>query len=206
MTTSANNRGRLLPLAVAALGLALAAPPALGAHGEAAPHVSTMAAAHQTATSGELRGSVNPRAAASITYYFEYGPTTAYGIKTKPVAVPIPNPPKSVPVGQAVTGLHVNWDYRIAAVYTTKAGVSKGPIFGKNRTFTGGKAGQLRFVISKEREERISVAYGGDALLTGGLSGTGGGDRSLTVQSTPYPFAAPFATFGTPILTSASGR
>jgi hypothetical protein len=179
---------------------------AAGGATEPVPHVATASAAHETATSGELRGSVTPHGITTISFFFEYGPTAALGLSTKPVPVPLPTPPQTVlPVGQTVTGLHVGYVYRIAATYTTKTGVLKTIHARDEKTFTGGKAGVLRFIISKEREERVTVSYGGDALLTGSLSGAGSGGRSLTLQATPYPFTEAFATVGTAVVTSAAG-
>ncbi len=202
-TAKSNTAGRRVVLIALVLGLALAATTAAQAGG-AAPHVATSGVAHETATSGELKGSVSTHGFTGITYFFEYGPTTAYGLSTKPVPVPASTTGKSIPVGQTVTGLHPEWHYRIAAVYTSKKGEAV-KIHGTDKRFTGGKASKLHFVIAKGREEQITVSYGGDALLTGELSGTGSGGRALTLQETPYPFSAAFASVDVPALTSATG-
>jgi hypothetical protein len=205
MRTATNSRARR-SIAALAFGLVLVMAHAAGAATEPVPHVATASAAHETATSGELRGSVTPHGIATISFFCEYGPTAALGSSTKPVAVPLPTPPQTVvPVGQTVTGLHIGDLYRIAATYTTKAGIVKTIHARDEKTFTGGKAGVLRFIISKEREERVTVTYGGDALLTGSLTGAGSGGRSLTLQATPYPFTEAFAPIGTPVVTSAAG-
>lgn len=191
---------RLIAVFALVLGLTFGA---TAAQALTAPHVSTAGVGHETATSGELKGSVNPHGVSGIVCFFEYGPTMAYGLSTKPVAVPPNTTGKGIPFGQTVTGLHPEWHYRIAATYTSKKGLEH--IHGRDKKFTGGKSSKLRFVISKEREEQITVSYGGDALLTGSLSGTGSADRALTLQQTPFPFTSAFATVDVPVLTSATG-
>ena len=76
------------------------------------PTSSTGGVSHVSGTTAELDGTVNPEGLAT-SYYFKYGPTTAYGSQTKPVSVPLPNPPKAVKVGQTVTGLLPGYHYRI---------------------------------------------------------------------------------------------
>ena len=49
-----------------------------------APSASTGAASQLTNTSVRVNGSLNPKGQAT-TYYFQYGPTTGYGLQTRPV-------------------------------------------------------------------------------------------------------------------------
>jgi hypothetical protein len=85
MTTATNSRGRLALMLVAVLTLAVpvqaVAQPAL------APTVITRPGIALGLTAMTARGSVQPHGL-HTTYYFEFGPTTAYGSKTP--AAPLP--------------------------------------------------------------------------------------------------------------------
>jgi hypothetical protein len=168
----------------------------------AVPHFATGGVAHATTTTGELEGTVNTEGLA-VSYYFEYGPTEAFGTKTKVVAVPIPSPLKVVKVGQAVTGLLIGYHYRIVGIYPGPAGPVT--VTGSPRIFNGGKAAKMRFVIPKGKEDQISTVYGGTALLTGSLTGANPASQGLSLQATPFPYRDPFTTLGGTVLTSRTG-
>ncbi len=201
-------RGRRIIRPATALGLALTVlggAPSVAPAAEPTPRFTTSGVAHSTATSGELEGSINPNGiVASYSYIFEYGPTTAYGKSTKPVAVPLPSPLKTIKVGQTVTGLLAGYHYRIVGTYTNAAGEAK-VVHGADKSFSGGKNSKLRFLISREREERVSAVYGGRATITGVLTGLGNAGHALSVQSTPFPYTGAFTTISSTILTTRSG-
>jgi hypothetical protein len=185
----------VLPALVISLSLAASAQ-------AAAPRFATGGVAHATATTGELEGTVNTEGLA-VSYYFEYGPTEAFGTKTKVVNVPIPNPLKVVKVGQSVTGLLIGYHYRIVGIYPGPAG----PITatGNPRIFSGGKAAKTKFDLPKGKEDQISTTYGGTALLTGSLTGANPASQTLSLQATPFPYRDPFTTLGGSVLTSRTG-
>jgi hypothetical protein len=195
--------GRLTAVAVA-LSTALALPSPVLAASEPTPRFATKGVSGSTATSGLLEGTVETEGYAT-SYDFEYGPTTAYGAKTKPVSVPIPSQLKPVKVGQQVTGLQIGWHYRIVGFYTAhdgKAVVSPGG----DKTFSGGKASKLRFVVAKGKEEQVTTFYGGPATLTGSLrAATDYAGRTLALQSNPYPFSSPFATLAGTVVSGRTG-
>ena len=83
MRTSTIGRRLVLGAAVLAGCTATPADPALGAAGIGAPIVATGGVAHVRGTSAVLNGTVDPHGAAT-TYYFQYGPTIAYGKQTTP--------------------------------------------------------------------------------------------------------------------------
>jgi hypothetical protein len=168
----------------------------------AAPHFATGGVAHATATTGELEGTVNTEGLA-VSYYFEYGPTEAFGTKTKVINVPIPSPLKVVKVGQSVTGLLVGYHYRIVGIYPGPAGPLT--VAGTPRIFNGGKAAKMKFNIPKGKEDQISTVYGGTALLTGSLTGLNPASQALSLQATPFPYRTPFTTLGGNVLTSRTG-
>jgi hypothetical protein len=203
MSTGAKSTTKRLAAVVAAAAL-LALPSAVLAAGEPKPHFATGGVSHVSGTTAELEGSVNTEGLAT-SYFFEYGPTRAYGLKSKEVAVPIPALPKPVKVGQTVTGLLPGYHYRIVGRYTTHAGKVEGPVNGGDKSFTGGKAGKLKFIVAKGREEQISTTYGSLLSLTGSLSGLGNAGKPLSLQATPFPFTSPFTTLTGTVVSTRTG-
>src|SRR5271165_5000501 len=185
-------RGAIL-LAAAALAAG-----ALGA-GAPVPRVATGGVKHVRGTSGQLDAVVNPNGV-ETSYYFEYGPTVAYGKSTKPE--PIGKGTKAVKIGQPVTGLLPGYHYRVVAVYV--GGLK--PVDGKDKSFLGGKASKLRFQIPKGKENEITVSYGGTAELSGGLTGLGNTGHGLILQADPYPYKAIFTTLLGPASSNLSGH
>ena len=68
-------------LRILAATAAIALVPAAAAQAATAPSVSTGGAANVKDQTATLAGSVNPRGSAT-TYFFQYGPTVAYGSST----------------------------------------------------------------------------------------------------------------------------
>jgi hypothetical protein len=193
--------GLLSAVALTALALPAAAPadPA-----GPKPHFSTGGVSHIATTTVELDGTVNPEGFAT-SYYFQYGPTTAYGKATKPVAVPLPNPPKSVRVGQTVTGMLAGYHYRIVGIYTPTNTTTPLEVPGADKSFTGGKLQRLKFVVSKDKEDIGSAVYGGGIELAGSLTGTGNAFQPLSLQATLYPFTEAFTTLGGTVTSTRTG-
>ncbi|HEX4437417.1 MAG TPA: hypothetical protein VH061_11555 [Solirubrobacteraceae bacterium] len=187
-------RSLLAPL----LALAILPASAIGAQA-VTPHFSTGGVAHVLGTTGQLEGTVNTEGLAT-SFFFEYGPTVAYGTKTKPVAVPIPSPLKPVKVGQAVTGLLPGYHYRIVGIYPGPSGPLNSN--GNDKSFSGGKASRTKFDLPKGKEGQISTVYGGTAILTGSLGGLNGAGQPLSLQATPFPYTDPFTTLGGTVITS----
>lgn len=202
---SAKTTGPIGSLAVAAGVLAvLILPSSTLATNEPKPHFGTSGVSHISGTTGELDGTVNTEGLAT-TYFFEYGPTVAYGTKTKEVAVPIPSPLKTVKVGQTVTGLLAGYHYRINGFYTNRAGVRVAAVPGADKSFNGGKAGKLKFSVGKGKEEQVSAVYGSVVELSGSLTGLGNANKPLGLQATPFPFTAPFTTLGGTVVSTRTG-
>jgi hypothetical protein len=206
MSARRTSRITSLVVAIAAL-LAVPAgtvPSAALAASEPTPHFGTGGVSHISGKTAELEGTVNTEGLAT-SYLFEYGPTVAYGLKSKEVPVPIPNPPKVVKVGQTVTGLLPGYHYRIVGFYIDRAGVRIGPKFGSDKSFTGGKAGKLKFNVAKGKEERIGAVYGTALSLSGSLTGFGNAGKPLSLQMTPFPFTESFTTLGGTVLSTRTG-
>jgi hypothetical protein len=168
------------------------------------PHFSTAGVSHVSGTTAELDGTVNPEGF-QTSYYFKYGPTTAYGSQTKPVSVPIPNPPKVVKVGQMVSGLLPGYHYRIVGIYTPAGATAPVEVPGADKSFTGGKLSKLKFIVDKSKESIGTVVYGGGTELTGSLTGFGNANHPLSLQATLFPFRDPFTTLGGTIASSRTG-
>jgi hypothetical protein len=190
--------------------LAAAAAPA-GAAKEAVPSFNTGNVAHVSGSTAQLQGSVTPLklatgAYAATSYAFEYGPTTAYGTKTKLTPVPPPvAPAKSVKVGQTVTGFLLGSHYRIVGYYTNEKGELKGPFYGKDKSYVNKKLSQLHFSIGKKREAQVTTVYGGSAELGGSLLGSGNEKRAISLEATPFPFTSPFTSLSGTVLTARGG-
>ncbi len=157
------------------------------------PSVATGGVSHAQATSATLLGAINPRGTAT-TYFFQYGPTTAYGKQTAPASLPAGS--VRVKVGQVATGLLPGYHYRLVASN------EKGPKAGPDRTYVAAALHRSKFTITKPT---AATVYGGALNLTGQLSGTGNATRKIVLQESPFPFLAPFATVGVPIVTSPTG-
>jgi hypothetical protein len=158
------------------------------------PSVSTGGAVARGATI-QLRGSVNPRGEAT-TYYFQYGPTVAYGAQTPTVSLPVGT--VTVKVSQPASGLQPGYHYRLVAknVDGTKEG--------KDRTYSEkAKKKKDKFELPRTFQP---TPLGSPFILSGTLTGTGNAGRAVVLQASPYPYSTAFADLGSSIVTSASGR
>lgn len=208
MTRPATGRRAVLTgalLASAALALPLSSPAAKTPKSKA-PHASTGSARHVGGSSAELTGNVNPRGQ-ETSYYFQYGPTTAYGIQTPTTAAG--GGTGGVKVDQVVSGLQVGatYHYRLVAVNAVAETTD-----GRDRTFTTRTASRghgstpkplaLKFVVPKERTVE---PYGSPFSLAGTLSGPGGASQTVVLQASPFPYQSPFSDLGSPTTTNARG-
>jgi len=187
--------------ALALTGLALALPLASQAASNKAsspgpPLVSTGSFTHANGSSAVLEGSVDPRTLAT-TYYFQYGPTTAYGSQSTPASLPAGGTTK-VKVSRAVTGILLGYHYRLVATNAD-----------------GTKDGHDRVLNLKKKQVKQSgfvlpsafapTPVGGTFVLSGTLTGLGNANRAIALQASPYPYRTPFAAVGAPITTNAVG-
>jgi len=190
----ANNVTRALrhssTLALVVLALPVAAHAAT--LGTGAPRVTTGTVSHVRGSTGVLQATVNPHGL-ETTYYFQYGPTLAYGSVT-PTA-PVGSGTATTKVGQSVNGLLVGYHYRVVATN------SAGQTLGRDRVFTA-HAGANKIEVPKET--RVDV-FGSPFLVTGRLTGLAAGGRQVVLQSSPFPYLEPFVTVSAPATTNSLG-
>jgi hypothetical protein len=177
-------------LALCAASLAAAAPAAAAS----APSVSTGPPRMVSYSTVTLTGTVNPKGQ-DATYFFQYGPTKAYGLQTAvadagagSAAVHV-----SLPVGglQPVTLYH----YRLLAVNATGASA------GGDGFFTTKKVPLSLAILAAPNP----VLYGGNLFVQGTLSGTGSAGAPVVLQADPFPYLQGFADVGNAELTMANG-
>jgi hypothetical protein len=95
------------------------------------PSVQTSAASSVATAGAVLNGTVNPQGQATV-YRFEYGTSTAYGLRTPAVDTAVGSDAADHVVSQAISGLapHTTYHYRVVA--TNPAGTS----YGADQQFT----------------------------------------------------------------------
>jgi hypothetical protein len=177
------------------LALPLASQAAKLAPGPKPPSVSTGATAQVGGSSATLGGAINPHGT-EVSYYFQYGPTTAYGVQTP--AISAANGTVTLKVSQPISGLQLGTTYH----YRVVAGTSTGTIVdGQDRTFTTKKI-RLKFTIAKLLGP---VVFGSPVSIAGTLTGTGGGNRQIVLEDSPFPYLGNFTDIGSPVSTNATG-
>jgi len=177
--------------ALASCALLLALPAVAGA---AAPKATTGGAQGVTYGAATVKGTVNAGGEAT-SYYFQYGPTRAYGGQSAIGSAGAGG--KGVPVAAGLAGLQplTVYHYRLVAVNAT------GTALGADRTFQTTKVPlSLAIAISPS-----PVIYGGPIVVQGTLSGTGNGGRQVILLGRPWPFTGAFQQIGNPELTTATG-
>jgi hypothetical protein len=113
----------LLVCGLLALAITSASHPAPASAAAAAPTVTTGPPSSVGPTDATVSGTVNPNGQAT-TYYFKYGPTTAYGLQTTPASAGSGS--GVVAVHQTLDGLTPNTTYHYQLVATSSAGTTDG--------------------------------------------------------------------------------
>lgn len=158
------------------------------------PAVHTGAAEAVSYASATLTGSVNPRGVATY-YYFQYGPTDAYGLQTS--LAEAGSGRAGVRVSAPLSGLSPLTAYHYRLVAVSNAGTTLGD---DRRLMTTKVPLSLQIVASPN-----PVAYGGAITIQGTLSGTGAANREVVLQESGFPFTTGFADIGNAELTSPTG-
>jgi hypothetical protein len=158
------------------------------------PGVTTGAAASITQSTATLTGSVDPNGAAT-TYFFQYGPTSLYGLTTGPASAGKGS--KAVPVAIAVTGLAPFTRYHYRLVAQNAKGLTKG----KDRSFKT-KRQPLGLTLGAAPDP---VSLNRPVTVSGTLSGTNNANREVVLQWNPFPYTQGFVNASNPQVTNAQG-
>jgi hypothetical protein len=190
-------RSALGAVALATLALALPAG-SMGARAprEPKPIATTGAALHILPTSAQLTATVNPNGT-EASYYFQYGPTVAYGSQTPTLPVPAGTTPRTK-VGQPISGLvaGTTYHFRVVAIDTHGAVVA-----GRDHVFIA-KAIPLKVELDKPPTAVVGTPF----VLSGTLRGLGAAAHRVILEATSYPYEQAFTVIGPPALSNASGR
>jgi hypothetical protein len=190
-----NKQGHLRSTAIliALTATLLAAVPAI-AQAASAPTVTTGKASAVSFGTATLNGSLNPHAGAT-SYYFQYGPTSAYGLQTGIQYAGAGSAPVHVSI--AISGLQplTEYHFRLVAVNSAKL------VAGADKSLQTASVPLSLAILTSPNP----VIYGGAITVQGTLSGTNNGNRTVVLQANSFPFAAGFANVGNPELTNAVG-
>jgi hypothetical protein len=179
-----------------ALGVTVLAAAALPATASAAgqPRANTGGARDISYASATLAGGVNPNGS-NTSYYFQYGPTRAYGSQT--AISDAGSGSGNVPVRLAITGLQPITVYHYRLVAVNASGVSTG----SDNSFKTTVVPLSLAILAAPNP----VTFGGSVTVQGTLSGTGNANRAVVLQANTFPFTAGFQSVGNPELTTATG-
>ncbi len=183
------------PGASAALASAPAPkPPLASAPAPKPPFVYAKYVSQVTASSATLKAAIDPRGTAAE-YYFQYGPTTAYGSQTPPASAG--SGTQSIQLAQTVTGLVPYTTYHFRVVATNAEGTTDSP----DATFTTKKI-PLSLAASVTPNP---VVFGGRLDFSGTLSGTGNAGVQVVLQANSFPYTRGFHDITAPEPTDAAG-
>lgn len=159
----------------------------------------------------ELTGSINPHEEAA-TYYFQYGPTIAYGSQT-PVANMAAGNTSKVPVSQPVSGLLSGYHYRLVATNAngeSADGKDRVYVVKKTKTTTNKtkkttKQEALKFTFTTKPPAEGQLV-GSSLTIAGTLTGLGAAGHQIVLQSSPYPSGTAYGNVGAPQTVASTGR
>jgi len=184
-----------LMLASAALALWLASPAAaVHAAPKPKPRAVTGSVSRVRGNSALLGGSVNPRGF-ETTYYFQYGPTIAYGSQTPSASAGAGS--VNVKVGQTASPFLSGYHYRLVATS------ANGTDLGHDRAFTTTSSSRPRVEITKSI---APVVFGSAVTVSGAVTGPAAANHKIALQASPFPYLEAFTNVGLPVLTNALGR
>ncbi len=183
-----------LVASVALALVAISAAPAIAGTPAPKPPSAYTGYAQVTVSSATLKANVNPHGLPTV-YYFQYGPTTAYGAQTP--AFSAGSGTQGGVVSQTVDGLAPNTTYHYRALAVSSGGTA----VGQDAVLTTKKIRlSLAIVVSPN-----PVVFGEPLSVSGTLSGTGNAGVGIVLQGNPYPYTRGYAEIGSPRLTDAAG-
>jgi hypothetical protein len=182
--------GRLGASVLAGAVLALTLPgTALAAH---LPDVNTGPVTHVHGTGGLLTGTVNPQGSPT-TFYFQFGPTTAYGRRT--ATNNAGSGTKPIKVGLTAAPMLPGYHYRLVA--TNAAGTK----LGKDREYQP-KLNRVKIDLARTQ----TVPYRALLYVAGRMTGAAAANHRIALQASPWPYREGFEQIGRPTVTNAAGR
>jgi hypothetical protein len=144
--------------------------------------------------SATLTAAVNPHGA-NATYKFEWGTSSSLGAST-PIAG-AGSGTRSLSVTARIAGLAAGKRYYYRVVASNSLGTTRGSTRSFVTASTPTSAG-----LSADRDP---VPYGTPVKLSGKLGGSKLGNVRVRLQTTPFPFSAPFADTGNAVRSTSSG-
>lgn len=142
-----------------------------------------------------LTGAVDPNGA-STAYRFEYGLTTSYGSSSATQSAG--SGTRATNVSARIGGLTAGKRYHYRLVATNSVGTSRG---GDHSFVAASTATSATLSADKD-----PVTYGASVKLSGKLGGSKVSGVRVRLQTTTFPFSAPFADAGNAILSSSKGE
>ena len=158
------------------------------------PGVSTGAAESVSYGTATLTGSIDPHGS-DTSYYFQYGPTRAYGAQTAIADAGAGT--SAVRVTVPVSGLQPLTTYHFRLIAVNAGGATTGT----DRAFATAKVPLTLAILAAPNP----TLYGGTVTIQGTLSGTGAAGAPVVLQDNPFPYTQGFADTGNPELTTAAG-
>jgi hypothetical protein len=166
-----------------------------GVASAAVPTVRTLAPANVTTGSATLRGTVNPGRLATV-YFFQYGPTAAYGAQTPARAAGAGGTAVTVAVPAGALVASRTYHFRLVAQNASGSAATA------DRTFRTPAAPLSVALVATPNP----VPFGSIFSITGTATGAGAAGRPVQIQQRAFPFAGAFANFGAAQTTDARGR
>jgi hypothetical protein len=176
--------------AIAALAISVAGVDVASA-AIAAPAATTTAATNVTSTSATLNGTVTAKGAPT-TYHFQYGTSTAYGSITPNQTQAAVNGNNAHNASANVTGLSPNTTYHFRIVATNSVGTVNGSDLSFKTAPPGGTVGNAVTIRSRPG----TVTYGNATTISGSVTGANNAGAKVTLESSPFPYTAPFKPTG----------
>lgn len=160
-----------------------------------APAVSTGGISEIGTTAATLSASINPHGAAT-TYRWEWGTSTRLGTTTPNGSLAAST--RSSTVRTRIGGLSAGKKYYYRVVASNSAGTSRGA----TRSFTAATTATSATLAASADP----VVYGRGVTLSGKLGGSKVSGVTVKLQTTAWPFSAPFADTGNALKSNSKGE
>jgi hypothetical protein len=160
-----------------------------------APAASTGGVSEVGTTAATLSAAVNPHGA-DTSYRWEWGTSTRLGTATPTASLAAST--RTSTVRTRIGGLAAGKKYYYRVVATNSAGTTRGAI----RSFTAARTATSATLTASADP----VVYGRGVTLTGKLGGSRVSGVTVKLQTTAWPFSAPFADTGNALKSNSKGQ